>query len=185
MKIFYNRKALSPTRWSTPCWPGRGLQTPDRRRPAAARRRVDAGGDRSARRIAGHSARRRSRDLSLVTRRRIRRGRRRGWSGRGIGPHPDHHGPGNPGRRTPHARGIRPFPTELFDAHGEYLPRPARRDDGRRRRCGWFDSVIARLRDPANGITDYFTKLDALSSLETSPSASATPSTASAPTRCR
>ncbi len=41
---------------------------------------------------------------------------------------------------------------------------------GRRRRCGWFDAVIARYATRVNGITDYFlTKLDVLSSLETVP----------------
>ena len=41
---------------------------------------------------------------------------------------------------------------------------------GRRRRCGWFDAVIARYATPVNGITDYFlTKLDVLSSLQTVP----------------
>ena len=41
---------------------------------------------------------------------------------------------------------------------------------GRRRRCGWFDAVIARYATRVNGITDYFlTKLDVLSSLQTVP----------------
>lgn len=41
---------------------------------------------------------------------------------------------------------------------------------GRRRRCGWFDAVIARYATRVNGITDYFlTKLDVLSSLPTVP----------------
>ncbi|EUA68643.1 adenylosuccinate synthetase family protein [Mycobacterium xenopi 4042] len=41
---------------------------------------------------------------------------------------------------------------------------------GRRRRCGWFDAVVARYATRVNGITDYFlTKLDVLSSLQTVP----------------
>ena len=41
---------------------------------------------------------------------------------------------------------------------------------GRRRRCGWFDSEIARYATRVNGITDYFlTKLDVLSGLEKVP----------------
>ncbi len=69
--------------------------------------------------------------------------------------------------------GSGPFPTELFDAHGEYLAKTGGEvgvTTGRRRRCGWFDAVIARYATRVNGITDYFvTKLDVLSSLETVP----------------
>ena len=69
--------------------------------------------------------------------------------------------------------GSGPFPTELFDAHGEYLSKTGGEfgvTTGRRRRCGWFDAVIARYATRINGITDYFlTKLDVLSSLETVP----------------
>ena len=69
--------------------------------------------------------------------------------------------------------GSGPFPTELFDENGEYCPRRAARSaspPGARRRCGWFDAVIARYATRVNGITDYFlTKLDVLSSLETVP----------------
>src|SRR6476619_1498242 len=64
-------------------------------------------------------------------------------------------------------------PTELFDEMGEYLSKTGGEfgvTTGRRRRCGWFDSVIARYATRVNGITDYFlTKLDVLSSLETVP----------------
>ncbi|MBL7660183.1 adenylosuccinate synthetase, partial [Escherichia coli] len=63
--------------------------------------------------------------------------------------------------------GSGPFPTELFDEHGEYLSKTGREfgvTTGRRRRCGWFDAVIARYAARVNGITDYFlTKLDVLS----------------------
>jgi adenylosuccinate synthase len=69
--------------------------------------------------------------------------------------------------------GSGPFPTELFDANGEYLSKTGGEfgvTTGRRRRCGWFDAVIARYATRVNGITDYFlTKLDVLSSLETVP----------------
>ncbi|BBY34018.1 adenylosuccinate synthase [Mycolicibacter minnesotensis] len=69
--------------------------------------------------------------------------------------------------------GSGPFPTELFDAHGEYLSKTGGEvgvTTGRQRRCGWFDAVIARYATRVNGITDYFlTKLDVLSSLETVP----------------
>ncbi|MGV0624418.1 adenylosuccinate synthase [Mycolicibacter minnesotensis] len=69
--------------------------------------------------------------------------------------------------------GSGPFPTELFDASGEYLSKAGGEvgvTTGRQRRCGWFDAVIARYATRVNGITDYFlTKLDVLSSLETVP----------------
>ena len=66
-----------------------------------------------------------------------------------------------------------PFPTELFDEFGAYLSKAGGEvgvTTGRPRRCGWFDSVIARYATRVNGITDFFlTKLDVLSSLETVP----------------
>ncbi|MGV0699519.1 adenylosuccinate synthase [Mycolicibacter sinensis] len=69
--------------------------------------------------------------------------------------------------------GSGPFPTELFDANGEYLSKIGGEvgvTTGRQRRCGWFDAVIARYATRVNGITDYFlTKLDVLSTLETVP----------------
>jgi adenylosuccinate synthase len=69
--------------------------------------------------------------------------------------------------------GSGPFPTELFDESGEYLAKTGGEigvTTGRRRRCGWFDAVIARYATRVNGITDYFlTKLDVLSSLQTVP----------------
>ena len=77
---------------------------------------------------------------------------------------------GNPGCVHDTRVGSGPFPTELFDAHGEYLAqdrRGDRRDDGAPPALRWFDSVIARYATRVNGITDYFiTKLDVLSSLE-------------------
>ncbi|WP_137724005.1 adenylosuccinate synthase [Prescottella subtropica] len=69
--------------------------------------------------------------------------------------------------------GSGPFPTELFDEHGEYLAVKGGEvgvTTGRARRTGWFDAVIARYATRVNGITDYFlTKLDVLSSLDTIP----------------
>ncbi|OOK69942.1 adenylosuccinate synthetase [Mycobacterium kansasii] len=69
--------------------------------------------------------------------------------------------------------GSGPFPTELFDENGEYLSKTGGEfgvTTGRRRRCGWFDAVVARYATRVNGITDFFlTKLDVLSSLETVP----------------
>ncbi|MGZ4647429.1 MAG: adenylosuccinate synthase, partial [Blastococcus sp.] len=69
--------------------------------------------------------------------------------------------------------GSGPFPTELFDANGEYLRTQGGEvgvTTGRDRRCGWFDSVVARYASRVNGITDYFlTKLDVLSGLPTVP----------------
>ncbi len=66
-----------------------------------------------------------------------------------------------------------PFPTELFDQWGERL-----RDvggefgttTGRPRRCGWYDSVIARYASRVNGLTDFvLTKLDVLTGIEQIP----------------
>jgi adenylosuccinate synthase len=69
--------------------------------------------------------------------------------------------------------GSGPFPTELFDAAGEYLRKTGGEigvTTGRPRRCGWFDAVIGRYAVRVNGITDFFlTKLDVLSGLETVP----------------
>ncbi|GAA4773513.1 adenylosuccinate synthase [Actinomycetospora chlora] len=69
--------------------------------------------------------------------------------------------------------GSGPFPTELFDADGEYLRKAGGEfgvTTGRSRRCGWFDAVIARYAVRVNGITDLFlTKLDVLSGLENVP----------------
>ncbi|MCE3555604.1 adenylosuccinate synthase [Pseudonocardia sp. RS11V-5] len=69
--------------------------------------------------------------------------------------------------------GSGPFPTELFDASGEFLRKTGGEvgvTTGRPRRCGWFDAVIGRYAQRVNGITDFFlTKLDVLSSLERVP----------------
>ncbi|CPU67642.1 Adenylosuccinate synthetase (PurA) [Mycobacteroides abscessus] len=66
-----------------------------------------------------------------------------------------------------------PFPTELFDANGEYLLKQGGEygvTTGRARRCGWYDSVIARYATRVNGITDMvLTKLDILTGFEKVP----------------
>ena len=65
--------------------------------------------------------------------------------------------------------GAGPFPTELFDKWGEYLQETGGEvgvNTGRKRRCGWYDSVIARYATRVNGFTDYFlTKLDVLTGI--------------------
>lgn len=65
--------------------------------------------------------------------------------------------------------GAGPFPTELFDKWGEYLQTVGGEvgvNTGRKRRCGWYDSVIARYASRVNGFTDYFlTKLDVLTGI--------------------
>jgi adenylosuccinate synthase len=69
--------------------------------------------------------------------------------------------------------GAGPFPTELFDEHGEFLLKRGGEygvTTGRRRRCGWFDAVLGRYAVRVNGITDLFvTKLDVLSELKQVP----------------
>jgi adenylosuccinate synthase len=69
--------------------------------------------------------------------------------------------------------GAGPFPTELFDEHGEHLSKVGGEfgtTTGRPRRCGWFDAVVGRYAVRVNGITDLVvTKLDVLSGLEKLP----------------
>ena len=69
--------------------------------------------------------------------------------------------------------GSGPFPTELFDEHGEALRRIGGEvgvTTGRNRRCGWFDAPIARYATRVNGLTDFFlTKLDVLTGWEKIP----------------
>src|SRR6476661_3418256 len=66
-----------------------------------------------------------------------------------------------------------PFPTELFDDHGEYLRKTGAEygtTTGRPRRCGWLDTVIGRYATRINGVTDFvITKLDILTGLEKVP----------------
>ena len=65
--------------------------------------------------------------------------------------------------------GAGPFPTELFDKWGDYLQEVGGEvgvNTGRKRRCGWYDSVIARYASRVNGFTDLFlTKLDVLTGI--------------------
>jgi adenylosuccinate synthase len=67
--------------------------------------------------------------------------------------------------------GSGPFPTELFDATGEQLQQKGGEfgaTTGRKRRCGWLDSIVANEAIRLNGITGLaVTKLDVLSGQET------------------
>jgi adenylosuccinate synthase len=69
--------------------------------------------------------------------------------------------------------GSGPFPTELFDSDGDALRKIGGEvgvTTGRNRRCGWFDSPIARYAVRVNGLTDFFlTKLDVLTGWEKIP----------------
>ncbi|WP_262850967.1 adenylosuccinate synthase [Mumia quercus] len=66
-----------------------------------------------------------------------------------------------------------PFPTELHDDSGDFLREQGGEfgtTTGRPRRCGWYDSVVARYAARVNGVTDFvLTKLDVLTGLETIP----------------
>jgi adenylosuccinate synthase len=67
--------------------------------------------------------------------------------------------------------GAGPFPTELFDEYGEHLSRVGHEFGavtGRKRRCGWFDSVALRrsiIHSSVSGLC--LTKLDVLDGLDT------------------
>ena len=67
--------------------------------------------------------------------------------------------------------GAGPFPTELFDEAGEHLFRVGHEYGsvtGRRRRCGWFDSVALRRSIVNSSVTGLcITKLDVLDGLDT------------------
>ena len=67
--------------------------------------------------------------------------------------------------------GAGPFPTELFDEYGEHLSRVGHEFGsvtGRRRRCGWFDSVALRRSVVNSSVTGLcITKLDVLDGLDT------------------
>ena len=66
--------------------------------------------------------------------------------------------------------GSGPFPTELDDAVGERLGERGREFGtvtGRKRRCGWFDSVLVRQSCAVAGVTGIaLTKLDVLDGLD-------------------
>jgi len=67
--------------------------------------------------------------------------------------------------------GAGPFPTELFDENGEHLSRVGHEFGsvtGRRRRCGWFDSVALRRAIVNSSVSGLcITKLDVLDGLDT------------------
>ncbi len=69
--------------------------------------------------------------------------------------------------------GSGPFPTELFDAQGDWLRSRGFEfgtTTGRPRRVGWYDAPITRYATRINGITDLvLTKLDILTGLEQIP----------------
>jgi adenylosuccinate synthase len=69
--------------------------------------------------------------------------------------------------------GSGPFPTELLDEDGDKLREIGAEygtTTGRKRRCGWYDAVIARYAARLNGLTEFFlTKLDVLGSWERIP----------------
>jgi len=64
-----------------------------------------------------------------------------------------------------------PFPTELFDDDGQRLGERGHEfgtTTGRKRRCGWFDSVLVRQTCATSGVTGIsLTKLDVLDGFET------------------
>lgn len=66
--------------------------------------------------------------------------------------------------------GSGPFPTELFDAHGETLRKTGNEygsTTGRPRRCGWLDLPALKFSVMINGVTKLImTKVDVLSSME-------------------
>ena len=66
-----------------------------------------------------------------------------------------------------------PFPTELFDDDGEWLRKTGGEygtTTGRPRRCGWYDTVVARYAARVNGLTDLvITKMDVLTGREKVP----------------
>jgi adenylosuccinate synthase len=66
--------------------------------------------------------------------------------------------------------GAGPFPTEETGAAGERMQARGQEfgtTTGRRRRCGWFDAVLARYAARVNGLTELFlTKLDVLTGLD-------------------
>lgn len=66
--------------------------------------------------------------------------------------------------------GAGPFPTELFDATGDFMQRTGSEfgaTTGRKRRCGWLDAVMLKTAARLNGLTGLaITKLDVLTGLE-------------------
>jgi adenylosuccinate synthase len=66
--------------------------------------------------------------------------------------------------------GAGPFPSELFDETGDYIQKKGAEfgaTTGRRRRCGWLDTLILNNASRLNGLTGLaITKLDVLGGLE-------------------
>ncbi len=66
--------------------------------------------------------------------------------------------------------GAGPFPTELFDATGDYIQQTGKEfgaTTGRRRRCGWLDLPLLRYAVKCSGLTSLaLTKLDVLSGMD-------------------
>ena len=64
-----------------------------------------------------------------------------------------------------------PFPTELFDETGDYIQKKGAEfgaTTGRKRRCGWLDTVLLRNAARLNSLTGLaITKLDVLGGVET------------------
>jgi adenylosuccinate synthase len=64
-----------------------------------------------------------------------------------------------------------PFPTELFDETGDYIQKKGAEfgaTTGRKRRCGWLDTVLVRNAARLNSLTSLaITKLDVLGGVET------------------
>ncbi|MFW6284466.1 MAG: adenylosuccinate synthase [Desulfosalsimonas sp.] len=64
-----------------------------------------------------------------------------------------------------------PFPTELFDATGDFIQEKGAEfgaTTGRRRRCGWIDTIMLRNAVRLNSLTGFaVTKLDVLGELDT------------------
>jgi adenylosuccinate synthase len=67
--------------------------------------------------------------------------------------------------------GAGPFPTELTDAIGDFIQKTGAEfgaTTGRRRRCGWLDTVLLENAARLNGLTGMvITKLDVLTGLDT------------------
>jgi adenylosuccinate synthase len=89
--------------------------------------------------------------------------------GSGVGPK-DIHGVIGIAKAYTTRVGAGPFPSELFDAIGDLIQRTGAEfgaTTGRRRRCGWLDTVILNNAVRLNGLTSLaITKLDVLSELD-------------------
>ena len=90
-------------------------------------------------------------------------------TGSGLGPRAFDYGLGIVKAYTTRV-GAGPFPTELFDGYGEHLSKVGHEFGsvtGRRRRCGWFDSVALRRAIVHSSVSGLcITKLDVLDGLE-------------------